>query len=144
VLPSWRKNQASWELNQEARRALGPKFAGWIVQCIVEIIPDGHRAAWCGGQGNRPVWRLILDVRVSNETHDDWGVWYMSVSALAALLDVCDIMFAEDLEDTYHLSAFAGGTGELRWSRVLILGADGGGWFWAVTPPLAWVFAIRL
>jgi hypothetical protein len=52
-------------------------------------------------------------------------VWYQSVSALPALLDVCDVMFAEDLEDAYHLSAFAGCTGELRWSWVLTLDSDG-------------------
>ncbi len=34
------------------------------------------------------------------------------MSQLAALLDVCDLMFAEDLEDAYHLSIFAGCTGK--------------------------------
>ncbi len=60
-----------------------------------------------------PWWRLILDARISNEFQDAWGVWYFSVSQLAALLasDVCDIMFAEDLEDAYHLSIFSGCTG---------------------------------
>ena len=58
---------------------------------------------------------LSLDVRVSNETDDEWGVWYMSVSALAALLDVCDIMFAEDLEDAYHLSGVALELGPHPW-----------------------------
>ncbi len=53
-----------------------------------------------------PWWRLILDASLSNEFQDAWGVWYFSVSQLAALLDVCDIMFAEDLEDAYHLSIF--------------------------------------
>jgi hypothetical protein len=55
----------------------------------------------------------------------------MSASALAALLDVFDIMFAEDLEDAYLFSAFAGCTGELCWSRVLTLDADGSiVWAW--------------
>jgi hypothetical protein len=49
-----------------------------------------------------------LDARISKEYQDPWGVWYFSISQLAALLDSCDIMFAEDLEDAYHLSIFAG------------------------------------
>jgi hypothetical protein len=57
--------------------------------------------------------------------HDDGGVWFQSVSALAALHVVCDVLFAEDLEDAYHLSAFAG------WSWVLTLDSDGNiAWAW--------------
>jgi hypothetical protein len=49
----------------------------------------------------------------STRTPGGVTVWYsgFSVSQLAALLDACDIMFAEDLEDAYHLSIFAGCTG---------------------------------
>ena len=43
-----------------------------------------------------PWWRLILDARLSHLLQDPWGVWYLSVGQLAALLDVYDIMFAED------------------------------------------------
>ncbi len=57
-----------------------------------------------------PGWRLIRDARLSNEYHDDdqspCGVWYFSVAQLSGLLDVFDVMFAEDLEDAYHLSIF--------------------------------------
>jgi hypothetical protein len=60
-----------------------------------------------------------------NEFQDTWGVWYFSVSQLAALLDVCDIMFAEDLEDAYHLSIFSGCTGRPFWSRVFIIDEHG-------------------
>ena len=128
---SWRKNHSSWEQNLPARRALGPKFAGWMAQGIVEVIPAGCplplfiEPLGAVDKATDPFWRLILDARISNVFHDDWGVWYQSVSALAALLDVCDVMFAEDLEDAYHLSAFAGCTGELRWSWVLTLDSDG-------------------
>ncbi len=47
-----------------------------------------------------PWWRLILDARLSNEFQDPWGVWYFSVSQLAALLDVCDFMFVEETRIT--------------------------------------------
>jgi hypothetical protein len=35
-----------------------------------------------------PWWRLILDASISNEYQDPWGVWYFSISQLAALLDI--------------------------------------------------------
>ena len=47
------------------------------------------------------------------------------MSQLAALLDLCDIMFAEDLEDAYHLSIFAGGTGKPVWSCVFTIDEAG-------------------
>jgi hypothetical protein len=37
---------------------------------------------------------------------------------LAVLLDVCDLLFAEDLDDAYHLHTSAGCTGNPLWSRV--------------------------
>ncbi len=60
-----------------------------------------------------------------NEFQDAWGVWTFSISQLAALLDVCDIMFAEDLEDAYHLSIFSGCTGRPFWSRVFTIDEHG-------------------
>ena len=128
---SWRSNHPSWERNREAQQALGPKLAAWIAQGIVEVVPP-----WCPpplfveplgavDKATDPFWRLILDARISNEYHDEWGVWYLSISALAALLDECDILFAEDLIDAYHLSVFAGCTGRLRWVDMLVFGPDG-------------------
>ena len=52
-------------------------------------------------------------------------MWYFSVSQLAALLDVCDLMFAEDLEDAYHLSIFAGCTGKPFWSCTFTIDEHG-------------------
>ena len=37
---------------------------------------------------------------------------------LAVLLDVCDLLFAEDLDDAYHLNISAGCTRKPLWSRV--------------------------
>ena len=128
---SWRSNHPSWERNEEAKRALGPKLAEWIAQGIVEVVPPGCppplfvEPLGAVDKATDPFWRLILDARISNKYHDDWGVWYLSIAALAALLDECDIIFAEDLVDAYHLSVFAGCTGQLRWVDMLVFGPDG-------------------
>jgi hypothetical protein len=128
---SRRPNHASWEPNEAAKIALGPKFATWIWQGMVEMVPrccplplfveplgavDNDTAPW---------WRLILDARISNEFQDPWGEWFFSVSQLADLLDFCDIMFAEDLEDAYQLSIFAGCTGKPFWSCVFAIDEHG-------------------
>jgi hypothetical protein len=95
-------NHASWERN-EGQDALGPKFAIWIWKGIVEIVPRNCPLSLfieplgAVDKSTPPWWRLILDARISTEFQDAWGVWHFSVSQLAALLDVCDIMFAEDL-----------------------------------------------
>ena len=120
--PSIRPNHASWERNETAKLALGPKFATWAWQGIVEIVPRNCplplfiEPLGAVDKATDPWWRLILDARRSNEFQDPWGVWYFSASQLAALLDPCDVMFAEDLEDAYHLSIFSGCTGKPFWS----------------------------
>ena len=129
--PSRRPNHASWERNEAAKIALGPKFATWTWQGIVEMVPWNCplplfiEPLGAVDKATAPWWRLILDARLSNEFQDPWGVWYFSVSQLAALLDVCDLMFAEDLEDAYHLSIFAGCTGKPFWSRVFTIDEHG-------------------
>jgi hypothetical protein len=101
--PSRRPNHASLEKNEAAKIALSPKFATWTWQGICEMVPRGCplplfiEPLGAVDKATDPFWRLILDARISNEYQDPWGVWYFSISALAALLDVCDIMFAEDL-----------------------------------------------
>jgi hypothetical protein len=119
--PSRRPNHASWERNEAAKVALAPKFAVWVWQGIVCPLPLFIEPLGAVDKATPPWWRLILDARISNEFQDAWGVWYFSVSQLAALLDVCDIMFAEDLEDAYHLSIFSGCTGRPFWSRVFTI-----------------------
>ncbi len=125
LLPSRRPNHASWEQNEAAKIALGPKFAIWIWQGIVEIVPRGCplplfiEPLGAVDKTTSPFWRLILDALLSNEFQDPWGVWYFSVWQLAALPDHGDVMFAEDLEDAYHLSIFSGCTGQLMWSPFL-------------------------
>ena len=129
--PSRRPNHASWERNEAAKIALGPKFATWAWQGIVEMVPRNCplplfiEPLGAVDKATPPWWRLILDARISNEFQDPWGVWYFSVAQLAALLDACDIMFAEDLEDAYHLSIFAGCTGKPFWSRTFAVDEHG-------------------
>jgi hypothetical protein len=76
-------------------------------------------------KATQPWWRLILDARISNEFQDAWGVCYFSVSQLAALLDICYIMFAEDLEDANHFSIFSGCAGRPLWSSVVSIHEHG-------------------
>ena len=129
--PPRRPNHASWERNEASKIALGPKFAVWVWQGIVEMVPWNCplplfiEPLGAVDKATPPWWRLILDARISNEFQDAWGVWYFSVSQLAALLDVCDILFAEDLEDAYHLSIFSGCTGRPFWSRVFAIDEHG-------------------
>ena len=131
MAPSRLPNHASWERNEAAKIALGPKFATWIWQGIVEIVPRGCplplfiEPLGAVDKATSPFWRLILDARLSNEYQDPWGVWYFSVWQLAALLDHCDVMFAEDLEDAYHLSIFSGCTGLPMWSPVFVIDEQG-------------------
>ncbi len=129
--PSRRPNHASWERNEAAKLALGPKFATWTWQGIVEMIPPGCptplfiEPLGAVDKATDPWHRLILDARPSNKLQGPWGVWYSSVCQLADLFDVCDFMFAEDLEGAYHLSIFAGCTGQLFWSPVFIIDEHG-------------------
>jgi hypothetical protein len=98
----------SWE-RTEARSL----SAVWVVQGIVEMVPRHCplpyfiRPLGAVDKATDPWWGQILDAlaRISNEFPDAWGVWYSPLSR-----PPCDIMLAESLEDTYHLSAFAGGT----------------------------------
>ena len=128
---SRRPNHASWERNEAAKIALGPKFATWTWQGIVELVPANCplplfiEPLGAVDKATAPWWRLILDARLSNAFQDPWGVWYFSAAQLAALLDVCDVMFAEDLEDAYHLSIFSGCTGKPFWSRVFTIDEAG-------------------
>jgi hypothetical protein len=123
--PSRRPNHASWERNEAAKIALGPKFATWIWQGIVEMVPPNCplplfiEPLGAVDKATPPWWArcLILDARHSNSFQDPWCVWYFFVTQLAALLDECDLMFAEDLEDAYHLSIFSGCTGKPFWTR---------------------------
>jgi hypothetical protein len=125
--PSRQPNHTSWERNEAVKIALGLKFAVWVWQGIVEMVPWNCplplfiEPLGAVDKTTSPWWR-ILDARLSNVFQDAWGVWYFSVSQLAALLDVCDVMFAEDLEDAYHLSIF---TGRPFWSRVFTINEHG-------------------
>ncbi len=128
---SRRPNHSSWERNEAAKIALGPKFATWIWQGVVEMVPVGCplplfiEPLGAVDKATAPWWRLILDARISNEYQDPWGVWYFSLSQLAALLDFCNILIAEDLEDAYHLSIFSGCTGRPFWSCVFTIDENG-------------------
>ncbi len=87
-------------LNIVRRCARRLNVNNWTWQGVVEIVPRACplqlsiEPLGALDKATAPWRRLILDARISNEYQDPWGVWYFSVSQLAALLDFCDIMFA--------------------------------------------------
>ena len=137
--PSWKNNHPSWNLT--AKQALGPSLASWISQGIVEVGIPGYckmplyiEPLGAVDKATAPFQRLITDSRLSNEIHQDWGVWYNSAEHLSTLLDFGDILFADDMTDAYHSTPFSGCTGELHYAWVLTIGPSGSLiWTWRPT-----------
>jgi hypothetical protein len=137
--PSWKRNHSSWNL--KAKIALGPSLASWINQGIVEVgipglcrMPLYIEPLGAVDKATAPYQRIITDSRLSNEIHQDWGVWYNSAEHLSALIDFGDILFADDMHDAYHSTPFAGCTGELHYAWVLTIGPSGSViWSWRPT-----------
>jgi hypothetical protein len=71
--PSVRPNHASWERNEAAKLALGPKFATWAWQGIVEMVPRNCplplfiEPLGAVDKATDPFYRLILDARPSGQ-----------------------------------------------------------------------------
>jgi hypothetical protein len=80
LCPSVRQNHASWERNEAAKIALGPKVATWVWQSITELIPRNCplplfiKPLGAVDKATDQWLRLILNARLSNEFHDPWGV----------------------------------------------------------------------
>ncbi len=72
-----------------------------------------------------PFQQLITGSRLSNEIHQDWGVWYKSAVHLSTLLDFGDILFADAMSDAYHSTSFSGCTGELHYAWILAINSSG-------------------
>ena len=85
----------------------------------------GSRAGRRGSQELRTLYGLINDARKSNKELDEWPVRYWTVLEAAAGLRYGALMCADDAKDAYHLSAFAGCTGELLNDDGFCLQPDG-------------------
>jgi hypothetical protein len=86
------KNHPSWENNLEARTALWPVLAQYLVLGQFEYVLEGDPLPMAilpiGAvpKSTFPWWRLILDCRYSNKFIDPWPLRYLSLQTLSLLL----------------------------------------------------------
>ena len=90
------------------------------------VLPGMRRPAIFNPAGSVPKkgpdkYRAISDAREANLGVGDWGVRLFTVEDIIDMLDWCSIMYGEDLGDAYHVSVFAGCTGELVWGWGCLL-----------------------
>ena len=129
--PSFKRNHPSWERDAEAKAALGPTIAAWLFSGILEFVPPDCspplviEPVGAVPKSSPPGYRLITDARISNQDLDEWPVRYWTALEAAAGLRYGALMCADDAKDAYHLSAFAGCTGELYTEVGFILQPDG-------------------
>ena len=73
------RNHPSWEKDEDAKRALGPVIAKWLVTGVLEYVAWDDRMPVllqpCGAvpKGTAPFYRLITDARFANRLYSDWG-----------------------------------------------------------------------
>ena len=109
-----KSNHASWELDPEAQRALGPTIAKWLAAGNLELVLVGNPMPLyiepCGAvkKSSDPWFRLITDGRVGNGIYAPWSVVYHTLRDVALVLVRCDFMFCKDIANAYHSGAFAG------------------------------------
>ncbi len=129
--PSFKRNHPSWEQDMDAKAALGPTIAAWVYSGILEFVPSDCppplmiEPVGAVPKSSPPGYRLITDARISNKDLDEWPVRFWTVLEAAAGLRYGALMCADDAKDAYHLSAFAGCTGELFAEAGLALQPDG-------------------
>jgi hypothetical protein len=128
------RNHPSWENDEDAKRALGPVIAKWLVSGVLEYVGWDDRTPVllqpCGAvpKGTAPFYRLITDARFGNKMYADWGVTYTTAAQLSSTLNRCDFTFSIDISDAYHLAVWAGCGGELRSiKRPVLASGDGPG-----------------
>ena len=128
----WGKNHDSWELNDDAKRALGPKLAEYIDRGVFEWVspddpfpPVAISPLAAVDKSSPPWWRLIADARRPNEGVADWPVKYTTAAELGMLLEYGDYLFAEDLDGAYHNSCKPGCNSDRTWVTVMRPGPDG-------------------
>lgn len=124
-------NHPSWENDADAKVALGPSIAAWIHAGILEWVPPlcapplVVEPLGAVEKSTAPFYRLISDARRSNKCLGKWPVRCMNLKDLASALDYGALMSGDDVNDAYHLSPFAGCTGELVEELGLACGLDG-------------------
>ena len=129
-------NHKSWELNPQAKAALGPKLAEYLYRGVFEwasprasCLPATISPLAAVEKATDPFFRLVQDAREPNEGVAPWKVNYYTVRDLAMMVDYGDILFALDFRDAYHLTALQGCHAEQREERW-VEQEPGGGWVW--------------
>ena len=122
---SWKPNHKPWE-NEEAKRAIGPKAAGWFLSGALEWVPPDvpppiivEPQSAVPKQG-KDVFRNVTDARVGNKGLEEWGVRYHSARDFGDGLSPCAIAFVEDVAEAYHINYLAGCTGDLVWGWGIV------------------------
>lgn len=121
TIPSILPNHPSFD-NPEAKAALGPQFAQWLLAGHLEFVPpDAPLPVIIEPQGFVPKkgkvkFRNITDGRVGNRTLDDWGVRLHSARDFAAALTPCAICICADVREAYHIVWLTGCREDIEWT----------------------------
>ena len=108
------KNHPSWEENSEARAALWPVLAQYLILGQFEYVPTGAPLPLAilpiGAvpKSTAPWWRLILDCRYSNRFIDPWPIRYLSMAMLSLLLSKNCFFCVADIKAAYLLTRLGG------------------------------------
>jgi hypothetical protein len=108
------KNHPSWENNPEARAALWPVLAQYLIMGQFEYVQEGEPLPLAilpiGAvpKSTFPWWRLILDCRYSNQFIDRWPIRYLSLQALSLLLSKNCFFAVADIKAAYLLTRLGG------------------------------------
>ena len=120
LVPVFFKNHPSWETNEEARKALWPVIAQYLVMGQFEYVSEHDPMPLCilpiGAvtKTSPPFWRLIFDCRYTNQFIDPWPVKYLSTASLSLMLGKNSIFFVLDLKAAYLLTEMIGCGGPSR------------------------------
>jgi hypothetical protein len=114
VVPVFFKNHKSWTANAEAREALWPVMAQYLIKRQFEYVRNGEPLPLCilpiGAvpKNTHPFWRLVLDCRYTNRFIDPWPVKYLSMATLSLLLSWNCLFCVADIQAAYLMTQLGG------------------------------------
>jgi hypothetical protein len=114
MVPVFFKNHKSWTGNKEARDALWPVLAQYLIKGQFEYVRDGEPLPLCilpiGAvpKNTPPYWRLVLDCRYTNRYVDPWPVKYLSMATLSLLLSWNCLFCVADIQAAYLMTQLGG------------------------------------
>ena len=114
IVPVFFKNHKSWVEKPEARKALWPVIAQYLIMGQMEDVLNGDPLPLCilpiGAVPKKtpPLWRLILDCRYTNRFIDRWPVKYLSMAVLSLLLSWNCLFCVVDIKAAYLMTQLGG------------------------------------